>query len=69
MYIGIYESTDVHNYVESAGDIPSLVNEMRELIEGYGNEEFDESRITFYSARELIVQKNVFYTIISEIME
>lgn len=70
MYIGIYKSTDVHNYVGSSGDITSLITKMRqELVEEFGIEEFDESLITFYSARELIVQKNVFYTIISEIME
>lgn len=69
MYIGVTQNNGyvVHDYVVTGNTIEEVVEKMKKLFTEMDIiDEFDEDRITFYSAKELNVKKRVEYVILND---
>lgn len=67
MYVGVIQNKGyvVHNYAVTGDTIAEVVENMRTYFINLDIiDEFEEDNITFYSTKELIVQKRVEYVII-----
>ncbi len=63
MFIAIYEALESRNFVASGLFLEQIVETLQIQVNEMGKEDFEFERVTFYSANEVNVERNISYTV------